>query len=224
MEGAELRQRPRDPNQLALLAQRRFAPLFRAQFLGAGNENPFNFAFTVMVSCATASVAGIAPGLVVQRLAALFILPFLLFSATSGQIADKSDKARLIRWVKTREIGIMLLALYGFTATDTTALLGCTFLLGLHSTLFGPLKWAYLPQHLDERELTGGNGMVEVGTFVAILLGNVVGGLLIGIPEVAARATWPGAASRPLCSAASRRSSCPARRPPMRASRSTGTQ
>lgn len=172
------------PNQFALLGQRRFAPFFWAQFLGAGNDNLFKFAFTVMVTFGTANATGLAPALVVQLIAALFILPFLLFSATSGQLADKYDKAVLIRLVKSLEIAIMVIALYGFTGRNVPALLLCTFLLGVHSTLFGPVKYAYLPQHLDERELTGGNGMVEMGTFVAILLGNVVGGLLIALPEV----------------------------------------
>jgi 1-acyl-sn-glycerol-3-phosphate acyltransferase len=172
------------PNQFALLGQRRFAPFFWAQFLGAGNDNLFKFAFTVMVTYGTAHASGLAPALVVQLIAALFILPFLLFSATSGQLADKYDKAVLIRFVKSLEIVIMLIALYGFTSRHVPALLACTFLLGVHSTLFGPVKYAYLPQHLGERELTGGNGMVEMGTFVAILLGNVVGGLLIAVPEV----------------------------------------
>jgi 1-acyl-sn-glycerol-3-phosphate acyltransferase len=172
------------PNQFALLAQRRFAPFFWAQFLGAGNDNLFKFAFTVMVTFGTAHASGLAPALIVQLIAALFILPFLLFSATSGQLADKYDKAVLIRFVKSLEIVIMLIALFGFTSRNVPALLVCTFLLGVHSTLFGPVKYAYLPQHLGERELTGGNGMVEMGTFVAILLGNVVGGLLIAIPEV----------------------------------------
>ena len=172
------------PNQFALLGQRRFAPFFWAQFLGAGNDNLFKFAFTVMVTFGTAGATGLAPALVVQLIAALFILPFLLFSATSGQLADKYDKAVLIRFVKSLEIVIMAIALYGFTAKNVPALLACTFLLGLHSTLFGPVKYAYLPQHLNERELTGGNGMVEMGTFVAILLGNVIGGLLIAVPEV----------------------------------------
>ena len=174
------------PNQFALLGQRRFAPFFWAQFLGAGNDNLFKFAFTVMVTYGTANASGLAPALVVQLIAALFILPFLLFSATSGQLADKYDKAVLIRFVKSLEIAIMAIALWGFTAKNVPALLVCTFLLGLHSTLFGPVKYAYLPQHLDERELTGGNGMVEMGTFVAILLGNVAGGLLIAIPTVGA--------------------------------------
>ncbi len=170
------------PNQFALLAQRRFAPFFWTQFLGAGNDNLFKFAFTVLVTYGTGAAGGLAPALVVQLIAALFILPFLLFSATSGQLADKFDKARLIRLVKTLEIVIMVVALYGFTQRHVPSLLACTFLLGLHSTLFGPVKYAYLPQHLAERELTGGNGMVEMGTFVAILLGNVAGGLLIALP------------------------------------------
>ena len=172
------------PNQFALLGQRRFAPFFWAQFLGAGNDNLFKFAFTVMVTFGTANAGGLEPALVVQLIAALFILPFLLFSATSGQLADKFDKAVLIRFVKSLEIAIMAIALYGFTAKSVPVLLLCTFGLGVHSTLFGPVKYAYLPQHLDERELTGGNGMVEMGTFVAILLGNVAGGLLIALPGV----------------------------------------
>ncbi|WP_341887551.1 MFS transporter [Variovorax sp. YR752] len=172
------------PNQFALLGQRRFAPFFWAQFLGAGNDNLFKFAFTVMVTFGTASASGLAPALVVQLIAALFILPYVLFSATSGQLADKYDKATLIRFVKSLEIALMALAVWGFTSKNVTVLLAVTFGLGLHSTLFGPVKYAYLPQHLNERELTGGNGMVEMGTFVAILLGNVVGGLLIAIPEV----------------------------------------
>jgi 1-acyl-sn-glycerol-3-phosphate acyltransferase len=115
---------------------------------------------------------------------ALFILPFVLFSATSGQLADKLEKSRLIRFVKTLEIAIMAAAGLGFMTTNAALLLGCVFMMGLHSTLFGPVKFAYLPQHLDERELTGGNGMVEMGTFVAILLGSLAGGLLVAIPQV----------------------------------------
>jgi 1-acyl-sn-glycerol-3-phosphate acyltransferase len=171
------------PNQFALLAQRRFAPFFWVQFLGAGNDNVFKFAFTVMVTYQLqvqwlpAQLAGLVIG-------ALFILPFLLFSATSGQLADKVPKERLMRWVKSLEIAIMLLAGWAFMHQQVPVLLACVFLMGLHSTLFGPVKFAYLPQHLSERELTGGNGMVEMGTFVAILLGNVAGGLLIALPQV----------------------------------------
>jgi 1-acyl-sn-glycerol-3-phosphate acyltransferase len=175
------------PNQFALLGQRRFAPFFWVQFLGAGNDNLFKFAFTVMVtyqlsvSWLPAAQAGLVIG-------ALFILPFLLFSATSGQLADKYPKEKLIRFVKLLEIAIMGLAAWGFVTTNVPKLLACVFLMGLHSTLFGPVKFAYLPQHLNERELTGGNGMVEMGTFVAILLGQVVGGLLIAVPG--SGATW----------------------------------
>jgi 1-acyl-sn-glycerol-3-phosphate acyltransferase len=115
---------------------------------------------------------------------ALFIFPFLLFSATSGQLADKYDKRTMMVFVKSLEIAIMALAAYGFFESNVAVLLACTFLMGLHSTLFGPVKFAYLPQVLSERELTGGNGMVEMGTFVAILMGNVAGGLLIAVPQV----------------------------------------
>jgi 1-acyl-sn-glycerol-3-phosphate acyltransferase len=173
------------PNQFALLAQRRFAPFFWTQFLGAGNDNLFKFAFTVMITYQL-QVSWLPPELAGLAIGALFILPFLLFSATSGQLADKFDKARLIRFVKWLEIAVMALAAWGFVHADVVVLLACVFLMGLHSTLFGPVKFAYLPQHLGERELTGGNGMVEMGTFVAILLGSLAGGLLVAVPAVGA--------------------------------------
>ena len=169
--------------QFGLLTQRRFGPFFWVQFLGAGNDNVFKFAFTVLVTYQIqlqwlpSSLAGLVIG-------ALFILPFVLFSATSGQLADKYPKERLIRFLKTMEIVVMLLAGWGFWQQNVPVLLACIFLMGLQSTLFGPVKFAYLPQHLTEREITGGNGMVEMGTFVAILLGNVAGGLLIALPLV----------------------------------------
>jgi len=173
------------PNQFALLTQRRFAPFFWTQFLGAGNDNLFKFAFTVMVTYQV-QVSWLPPAMAGLVIGALFIFPFLLFSATSGQLTDKYDKTKMIRFVKWLEVGVMLLAGYGFLNANVPVLLGCVFLMGLHSTLFGPVKFAYLPQHLNERELTGGNGMVEMGTFVAILLGNVAGGLLIAIPQAGA--------------------------------------
>jgi 1-acyl-sn-glycerol-3-phosphate acyltransferase len=172
-------------NQFTLLRQRRFAPFFWAQFLGAGNDNLFKFALTVMVTYQL-QVQWLPPALAGLAIGALFILPFLLFSATSGQLADKLEKTRLMRFVKSLEIAIMALAAWGFVTTNVPVLLACVFLMGLHSTLFGPVKFAYLPQHLSEREITGGNGVVEMGTFVAILLGNVAGGLLIAVPEVGA--------------------------------------
>ena len=171
------------PNQFALLRQRRFAPFFWTQFAGAANDNLFKFAFTVMVTYQL-SVSWMPPALAGLVIGALFILPFLLFSATAGQLTDKYEKTRIIRFVKNLEIAIMLVAGGGFVAGSAAILLGCVFLMGLHSTLFGPVKFAYLPQALNERELTGGNGMVEMGTFVAILLGNVAGGLLVALPGI----------------------------------------
>lgn len=172
-----------DPNQFALLRQRRFAPFFWTQFSGAANDNLFKFAFTVMVTYQL-SVDWLPPAMAGLVIGALFILPFLLFSATSGQLTDKYDKTKMIRFVKNMEIAIMLVAAFGFMNDNVPVLLLCTFLMGVHSTLFGPVKFAYMPQVLSERELTGGNGMVEMGTFVAILLGNVAGGLLVAIPGI----------------------------------------
>ena len=171
--------------QFSLLGQRRFAPFFWTQFLGAANDNLFKFAFTVLVTYQLqvqwlpADLAGLVIG-------ALFILPFLLFSATSGQLADKLDRRWLFIWLKRIEMGIMAIAAWGFFVQHIPVLLACIFLMGLQSAVFGPVKFAYLPQHLSERELTGGNGMVEMGTFVAILLGNVAGGLIIAVPEIGA--------------------------------------
>ncbi|MCZ8076886.1 MAG: MFS transporter, partial [Paucibacter sp.] len=160
-------------SQFALLRQRRFAPYFWVQFLNAGNDNLFKFPLIILITyqLQLAWLPASQAGLVVN---ALFILPYVLFSATSGQLADKLDKARLMRWVKSVEIAIMALAAWGYFTTHVPVLLACVLLMGLHSTLFGPVKYAYLPQQLNERELLGGNGMVEMGTFVAILLGQVL--------------------------------------------------
>jgi len=171
------------PSQFALLRQRRFAPFFWTQFLGAGNDNLFKFALTVLLTYQL-QVDWLPPAMAGLVIGALFILPFVLLSATSGQLSDKYPKELVMRFVKTLEIAIMALAAWGFSRQDVPILLGCVFLMGVHSTLFGPVKFAYLPQHLSERELTGGNGMVEMGTFVSILLGNLVGGLLIALPDV----------------------------------------
>jgi 1-acyl-sn-glycerol-3-phosphate acyltransferase len=171
------------PNQFALLKQRRFAPFFWTQFLGAGNDNLFKFALTVMVTYQL-QVSWLPPSLAGLVIGAVFIFPFVITSATSGQLTDKYDKTKMIRFVKNLEIVIMLIAAYGFIASNAVVLLICVFLMGIHSTLFGPVKFAYLPQVLNEREITGGNGMVEMGTFVAILLGSLAGGLLVALPEV----------------------------------------
>jgi 1-acyl-sn-glycerol-3-phosphate acyltransferase len=182
-EAASVPQGHAHPNQFALLGQRRFAPFFWTQFSGAANDNLFKFAFTVMVTYQL-QIQWLPPAMAGLVIGALFILPFLLFSATSGQLTDKYDKRTMIRLVKNLEIVIMLIAAWGFISGNVPALLLCVFLMGLHSTLFGPVKYALLPQVLGERELTGGNGMVEMGTFVAILLGNVAGGLIVAIPQV----------------------------------------
>lgn len=168
-------------SQYRLLRERRFAPFFWTQFMGAMNDNIFKVAFTSLVTYHTSLFAGLDGHTAAFLISAIFILPFVLFSATSGQLADKYEKGRLIRLVKTLEIGIMLLGAYGFASHSAPVLFTCTFLMGLHSTLFGPVKYAYLPQHLGERELVGGNGMVEMGTFVAILIGTILGGELAGL-------------------------------------------
>src|SRR5262245_37115317 len=128
-------------SQFALLGQRRFAPFFWTQFAGAGNDNLFKFAFTVLVTYQL-QVSWLDPQKAGLVIGALFILPFLLFSATSGQVTDKYDKARVMRFVKSLEIAIMVLAAWGFWTTNVVVLLTCVFLMGLHSTLFGPVKFA----------------------------------------------------------------------------------
>ncbi len=165
-------------NQFALLKQRRFAPFFWTQFAGAANDNIFKVAFTALVTYQAAMFGNVDAKTAAFVIAAIFIAPFVLFSATSGQISDKFDKARVMRLVKSLEIVIMVIGGAGFLLHDVWLLYAGTFLMGLHSTLFGPVKYAYLPQQLNERELVGGNGMIEMGTFVAILVGTIVGGEL----------------------------------------------
>ncbi|HTI17273.1 MAG TPA: MFS transporter [Trinickia sp.] len=163
-------------SQFALLKARRFAPFFWTQFLGALNDNVFKVGFTSLVTYETARFTAVDAKTAPFLISAIFIVPFMLFSATSGQIADKYDKATLTRFVKAFEIAVMLVGAAGFVLHHATLLYLCTFLMGVHSTVFGPVKYAYLPQHLDERELVGGNGLVEMGTFVAILIGTLIGG------------------------------------------------
>ena len=178
----EHRHLPAEPSsQFALLGQKRFGPFFITQVLGAVNDNIFRFAFIVMVTVGLIQSHWLTPLQVGSVVNAVFVLPFLLFSASAGQITDKFNKTRIIRLVKDLEIFIAAVAAWGFVQHSPYALLFCTFLMGLHSTLFGPVKYALLPQVLHERELVGGNGMIEMGTFVAILLGQMAGTLLIGI-------------------------------------------
>lgn len=168
-------------SQFSLLKTHRFAPFFVTQFLGAFNDNLFKNALVVLLTFHAASWTTIKPELLTNLAAGIFILPFFLFSATAGQLADKFDKAKLARLVKVLEMLIMGVAALGFFMQSLSVLLGALFLLGLHSTLFGPVKYAILPQHLREEELVGGNALVEAGTFVSILLGTLGGGLLAGM-------------------------------------------
>ncbi|KXU86203.1 glycerol acyltransferase [Paraburkholderia monticola] len=170
-------------SQFRLLGQRRFGPFFWTQFLGAMNDNVFKIGFTSLVTYQAARFSGVDPKTAAFLISAIFILPFVLFSATSGQIADKYDKALLTRLVKTFEIAVMLVGGAGFWLHSAPLLYLCTFLMGVHSTVFGPVKYSYLPQHLSKAELVGGNGMVEMGTFVAILVGTIVGGAGAGFAE-----------------------------------------
>lgn len=166
-------------SQFSLLKQRRFGPFFVTQFLGAFNDNLYKNAMMILLAFHGAAITSMSSDIVIQLSGGLFILPFFLFSATSGQVADKMDKAKLARFVKLLEIVIMTVGGLGFYYKNLYLLMGALFLMGLHSTIFGPVKYAILPQHLKSNELVGGNGMVEMGTNVAILLGTMLGGVLI---------------------------------------------
>ncbi|MGW8136079.1 MFS transporter [Sphingomonas zeae] len=169
-------------NALGLLKQRRFLPLFATQFLGAFNDNLFK---TSMVLFATYAIFTDPHSEFYFNCAATgaAILPFVFLSALSGQLADSHDKARIIRIVKTVEIGIMLvgaggllIAKAGYTTAGLSLMLGTVLALGVHSTFFGPIKYAILPQHLEPDDILGGTGLVEAGTYLAILLGTVAAG------------------------------------------------
>jgi len=165
-------------NQFELMQEKRFRPFFFTQFLGAFNDNVFKTALITLVAFDATRLTAIDSGTLATLLPGLFILPFFLFSATAGQLADKFEKSQIIRLVKIFEIGIMLFASSGFFLHNLWLLGTALFMMGMHSTLFGPVKYAYLPQHLKDSELIGGNGMVEMGSFVAILLGQVLGAWL----------------------------------------------
>src|SRR5215471_11006335 len=168
-------------SQFQLLRERRFAPFFWTQFLGAGNDNVYKNALVIFVAFQAATLTALSSNDLVNIAAAVFIAPFVLFSATAGQIADKYEKSRLIRIIKLFEIAIMIIGAIGFYRRDLVLLFLALGLMGVHSTIFGPVKYSILPQTLRPHELIGGNGLVEMGTFVAILLGEIVGGLVIAI-------------------------------------------
>ena len=171
---------PAEHSQFALFKTRRFLPLFVTQFLGAFNDNLYKNALIVLLTFQTANWTTLQPEVLTNLSGGIFILPFFLFSATAGQLADKYDKAFLARCVKVLEMVIMLVAGLGFYQHSLALLFTALSLLGLHSTLFGPVKYAILPQHLREDELVGGNAFIESGSFIAILVGTLAGGLMAG--------------------------------------------
>lgn len=165
-------------SQFQLMNEKRFRPFFFTQFLGAFNDNVFKTALITLVTFRAGQLTDLDGKTLATLLPGLFILPFFLFSATSGQIADKFEKSAIARAVKVFEIAVMLLAAWGFIANSLWQLVTALFMMGVHSTLFGPVKYSYLPQHLRQDELIGGNGMIEMGTFVAILVGEILGAWL----------------------------------------------
>jgi len=167
----------------SLLRQRRFAPYFLTQFLGAFNDNVFKNALIILIAF---KVIDQNVNFLTNLGAALFILPFFLFSASAGQLADKYEKSRLIHWIKMAEVFIMLLGAAGFYLNDLGILMVVLFLMGTQSAVFGPIKYGILPQHLQTTELVAGNGLVQMGTFMAILIGTITGGLLIGLESTEA--------------------------------------
>jgi len=166
-------------NQYHLIKSRRFLPLFLTQFLGAFNDNVFKNALLIWITYTVAGRSGYNAQIVVTIAAGLFILPFFLFSATAGQLADKYEKSRLIQIIKLVEIILMILCSVGFKLGNVVILMTVLFLMGGQSAFFGPLKYSILPTHLRKEELIGGNAIIEAGTFLSILAGTIWGGLLI---------------------------------------------
>jgi 1-acyl-sn-glycerol-3-phosphate acyltransferase len=169
-------------SQFGLLRERRFAPFFGVQFLGALNDNVFKQALVILLAYQTAAFTELSTDLLQNLAQALFVLPFFLFSATAGQLADKYEKSRLIRITVLIELCVMLLGALGFFLRSLELLFVALFLGGVQSALFGPVKYAILPQHLARHELVGGNALVESGTSIAILLGMILGGWMVSQP------------------------------------------
>lgn len=165
-------------HQSSLLGQRRFLPYFITQFFGAFNDNIFKNVLLLFVAFAGAGALPISSNLFINLAAGLFILPFFLFSASAGVLADKYEKSWFIRKVKLAEIGIMCLGAIGFITESYVILLILLFLMGTQSAFFGPVKYALLPQQLKPNELVPGNALVETGTFLAILLGTLGAGMI----------------------------------------------
>jgi 1-acyl-sn-glycerol-3-phosphate acyltransferase len=166
-----------EASQFKLLGTRRFLPFFLTQFLGAFNDNLFRNAVVISITFGTA-VSRHDAGLMANAAQGLFILPFFLFSALAGQLADKYEKSRLIRQSRLAEVALMCCGAVALFFGATPVLLTVIFLLGVLATVFGPLKYSLMPQHLRQSELVGGNALVDAGTFLAILMGTITGGLL----------------------------------------------
>jgi 1-acyl-sn-glycerol-3-phosphate acyltransferase len=166
------------PNQFRLLGQRRFLPFFGAQALGAFNDNLYRSALLILITFGGTISTSMQPEVLTNLAGGLFILPYLLFSGLAGQIADRFDKSHVVQAVKATEILIMALAGTGLASGNLTVLMSALFMLGMHSTFFAPAKYGLLPQILQPAELIGGNAMLEMGTFLAILLGTLAGGVL----------------------------------------------
>ncbi len=166
-------------SQFQLLKQKRFLPFFITQFFGAFNDNVFKYALSILIVFQGAEFVDTNPNLLINIAALLFILPFFLFSATAGQWIDKYEKSKSIRSIKLLEVVIMLVAAVAFIQGYIFLLIGLLFLMGSQSAFFGPAKYSYIPQHLENSELIEGNALVQMGTFVAILLGTIFGGLMI---------------------------------------------
>jgi 1-acyl-sn-glycerol-3-phosphate acyltransferase len=169
-----------EASQFRLLGTRRFLPFFLTQFFGAFNDNVFRNALIVTVTFGAAASAN--AGMLSNVAQALFILPFFLFSALAGQIADKYEKSRLIRQTRLAEVVLMFGAATALYFGHVPTLLALIFLLGILATIFGPLKYSLMPQHLRQSELVGGNALVDAGTFIAILIGTIAGGVLSPTP------------------------------------------
>lgn len=172
----------KQPGQFHLFTQRRFLPFFTTQFLGALNDNLFKNALLVIIVSLGVSEAASSTNFLTNLAAGLFILPYFLFSTTAGQLADKYDKAYLIRRIKFAEIIIMLIGCYALYITNISLMMFILFLLGVQSSFFGPIKYSIIPQHLAPEELMAGNAQVGMGTFVSILLGTLLGGWLVTFP------------------------------------------
>ncbi len=190
---------------LRLLQTRRFAPLFVTQFLGALNDNVLKSALIVVLTFGAAAQSGASLSLLINLCTALLILPFFLFSALAGQIADRVDKAKLIRGLKLAEVGVMALATVGFFIESVPLLLGALFLMGSQSAFFGPVKYGVLPQHLEDGELVAGNALIELGTFTSILVGTIAGGMIIALPTIGTLALTLALLGTALCGFASAR-------------------